>query len=105
MQAIVKEPGKPPEVRDIAPTLDAYQGIVGGDIEVVPGWTIIPGVSMYCNEEGKLDGLPLNFRTPYDHIVGTVVVVGGPDDEGEDLPLTDAQVAQLLPLLNKRLVQ
>jgi hypothetical protein len=55
-------------------------------------------VSLYCNEEGKLEGLPINPRAtamvkgqllPGDVLNGDVFIMGVPDDEGNetDVPL------------------
>lgn len=49
--------GKPPETREIEPTLEAMQALVGGFIQMVP---YIEGVDLVCNEEGKLNGMPAN---------------------------------------------
>lgn len=78
--------------------LRELQGYVGGWIELVP--TEAP-VSVFCNEEGKLDGLPANPRAtalfnsllaPWDVIVGTVVVLGPVDDRsGDTRSLENAQ--------------
>lgn len=38
-------------------TLEELQGFVGGYIEIVP---LRDGTHLICNEEGKLNGLPLN---------------------------------------------
>ena len=71
-------------------TLDDYQKIVGGYIEVV---VLADGCSMYVNEEGKLDGLPVNAAAtvlvPGDVIVGNVLIVGPTDDEGDDTDIPD----------------
>jgi hypothetical protein len=86
---------------------------VDGDIEItewerpeyqkmkttVGGWleAIYPAsnVTMWCNEEGKIEGLPVNrnatalwyFLQPEaagrDTLSGTVIVTGGADSEGE----------------------
>ena len=84
--------------------LEFLQGVVGGWIELLP----IPGleVNMYLNEEGKIEGLPLNHRASsiahrthavsgYDYIVGDVVLVDGIDDEGDDTGLEEAKVEML----------
>jgi hypothetical protein len=74
----------------------------------VDGWiqavNLNPNLTIWCNEEGKLNGLPVNIagtavweeyfgRT--DVIVGNVVFTGTPDENGDTLPLADFQVAQL----------
>lgn len=44
------------------PSLRRLQWIVGGSIEAVPHWTSFQGTDCvaYCNEEGKLEHLPIN---------------------------------------------
>lgn len=75
---------------------------VGGMIEAV---TLPNGLTLWVNEEGKLDGLPVNeyatrlFVSAYgavDIIVGNVIITGGADENGETLGLTDKQVAELV---------
>lgn len=57
-------------------------------------------VSLFCHEEGKLEGLPLNRRAtemakgnlqPGDYLAGDVFLTGAPDENGDetDVPLPD----------------
>jgi hypothetical protein len=81
------------DVRDIEPSLDGFQAIVGGWLEGIGGddWR------GYCDEEGKIKGLPVNVRATRlarlfgwpsgDLLCGPVVFVGPPDEEGEDTDL------------------
>ncbi len=72
--------------------LTALQGFVGGWIEYVP--TKQP-VTLYCNEEGKIEGLPHNVTATKafgqeidpDYLVGDVIVLGPIDGEGENTSL------------------
>lgn len=83
---------KPVEAREIEPSLDQMQALVGGWLEVVD--VLEPLGSMYLNEEGKLRRLPLNQRATaliqrhnamlLDVIVGDAFVSGPPDREGQD---------------------
>jgi hypothetical protein len=68
---------------------------VGGWLEIAP----TPGSPfvMFCNEHGKLDGLPFNpranrlanrYRDWEDPLMGDVVLVGLPDNEGENTEFT-----------------
>ena len=75
---------------------------VGGMIEAV---TLPNGLTLWVNEEGKMDGLAPNvyatrlFVSAFgavDVIVGNAIVTGGADDDGETLGLTDEQVAELV---------
>lgn len=76
---------------EIENTLEALQGLVGGYIEHV---ALKDGASMFVNEEGLMLGLPPNelantlvathrLRDILGHLVGTVVVVGSADAEGD----------------------
>ncbi|WP_367133250.1 DUF3846 domain-containing protein [Saccharothrix sp. HUAS TT1] len=76
--------------------LSAYRQIVGGNLEVVT--LDRPPASLYLNEEGKLERLPVNpratalawvhnsaLRAAADMIVGPAFVVGPVDHHGDDL--------------------
>lgn len=85
------------EPLDRAPSLERLQKIVGGYVEMVPGFDrmvengVRTRVVVFCNEEGKLDGLPPNPTAtkmwidsagrqgiPVDDLLcGTVVVLSG----------------------------
>lgn len=71
--------------------LASLRGIVGGYIEIVPFFTTWQGEPcvVFCNENGKLDGLPVNRRATAiwwqlyptsDHLVGDVAVVMGDEE-------------------------
>lgn len=72
--------------------LDELQRRVGGWLEAAP--VIDPRLTLYVNEEGKLNGLPGNVLATAllaagnpDVIVGDAVLVGAPDAEGNDTTL------------------
>ena len=78
MTAIIKNPGQSAFTRQVENTLAAFQQLVGGHIEAV----YLPDqIIMIVNEEGKLIGLPPNFRLNYDTIVGTAVFVSADGEE------------------------
>lgn len=92
---IPAEAEKPVEVKEIGDDLlTAFQSLVDGDIEAI-GLNEPPAV-MYMNEEGKLRGLPYNDRATVllwqcspafrnrDFIAGACLIVGLPDDNGND---------------------
>ena len=80
----VKEPDKDPEERTIPNTLEALQEIVGGYIET---YRVATDLTIICNEEGRLLGLPFNFTTRGRvSFVGTVVFAGVNGDEFCDVP-------------------
>lgn len=72
---------------------------VGGLIEAV---TLADDLTLWVNEEGKMNGLPVNvfatalFTSVYgstDIIVGDAVLTGGADDDGETLGLSDENLS------------
>ncbi len=82
--AVVVEPGKKPEVTEIDASLEGMQALVGGYIQAI--YPHEDPVGIICNEEAKLDGLPLNRALRdedgdiYDIVAGTFAVVGLTDD-------------------------
>jgi Domain of unknown function (DUF3846) len=91
IRVLVYEPGKEPEERTIPNNLEALQGIVGGDIEVV---SLSRSLKLICNEEGRLRGLPPNRVVPhFGAICGTFLVAG---QRGADLcSLVDLEIEVL----------
>ena len=81
---LVVEPGKEPYVKEIDSGLESLQHEVGGYIEAV--YPFEEPVAIVCNEEAKLEGLPLNRALRdedgdiYDIVAGTFMVVGLTDD-------------------------
>ena len=95
---VVVKPDQVPETKQISDSLESLQHEVGGYIEIVYPWDGDDNVCLICNEEGKLEGLPLNRALCdsdgeiYDIIAGTFVIAG--DGENGDLvSLTDTQIA------------
>jgi len=86
ISVLVVEPGKHPYQKEIPATLEAMQGLVGGLIEVVYPWPDSPAV-LICNEEGKINGLPLNRYVPsiQDVICGTFFACDGSEEEFQTL--------------------
>ncbi len=84
------EPGKNPEVIEIENTLEELQAQVGGDIQDV--YPFEDEVCLICNEEGKIQNLPLNRLlrgpdgVPYDIIAGTFLISGLTEDDFGSLP-------------------
>src|ERR1035441_2241221 len=81
-----------PTFTEINDSLESMQSIVGGFIEAIQlkNYTesgIGRGLYLICNEEGKLEGLPVTRRVPGDGIVGSFLVTRI-DDEGDHIDLT-----------------
>lgn len=94
--ALIVEPFKEPRITKISTDLSALQKAVGGYIEVV--YPFSDPVAVIANEEGKLEGLPLNRGLYdedgqlYDVIAGTFLVTGLTDDSFGSL--TEEQIAK-----------
>ena len=80
ISVLAVEPMKAPYIKEIEPGLESLQKEVGGLIQAVYPYEDM--VAVICNEEGKMNGLPLN-RAIYnddkemtDIIAGTFLVVG-----------------------------
>jgi hypothetical protein len=97
IRVVVKRAGQDATVEMVEDTLQTYQEIVGGWIEVVECGK---GVAMVCNEEGKIDGLDANLMFPDDIIVGDVLFCGVRD--GDMVSLTDKQVQAVQRLIAER---
>ena len=76
---MIKEPGKAPVVEPLFDnTLEAFQKAVEGYIET---YMLSPEITVICNEEGKLKGLPYNLTIGFEDFVGTIIVAGVKGDE------------------------
>jgi hypothetical protein len=79
----------------------AIHEALGGYLEYVE---MPNGLSMFCNEHGKIEGMEVNVRAtklsglfPRDVIAGPVVIMGEIDrSTGETLGLTDEQLDELI---------
>jgi len=84
IRVLIVEPEKAPYEAEIEDTLEAKQKIVGGLIQAV--YPYEEPVALVCNDEGKLDGLPLNRALRdesgqiYDIVAGTFFVCGLGED-------------------------
>ena len=58
IQVVLVEPGKLARIVEVGTTLDAMQRTVGGSIEAY--YPFEEQVCIVCNDEGKINGLPLN---------------------------------------------
>ena len=104
---------KPCEVRELETSelLESLQTTVGGYVEVAHLEQM--GLDMYLNEEGKLSGQPFNKRATVvafnlhwrhaqgDYIAGDVMVLGGPDDAGDNQGLTPGQVKLMTGIMDR----
>lgn len=84
IKVLVVEPNKAPYEKEIEDGLASLQNEVGGMIQAI--YPFEEEVAIICNDEGKLEGLPLNRalrdqnEEVYDILVGTFLVAGLTED-------------------------
>ncbi len=89
MNVLVVEPMKKPYIKDTDSGLHSLQREVGGYIEAIYPYQDLVG--LVCNEEGKMEGLPLNRAIyskngeMFDIIAGTFLIVGLSEDNFSEL--------------------
>ena len=93
------EPEKAPERVEISGDLESMQQIVGGSVQAI--YPFEEPIALICNEEGKLNGLPLNRALRdedgkiYDVIAGTFFLCGAPPEEASFTSLTEYRLQDL----------
>ena len=98
MKILVIEPEKCPVEREISGSLEEMQKLVGGYIQVI--YPFEDEVVLVCNDEGKLQGLPLNRALRdsegkiYDVISGTFFLCAAPADSDSFQSLTEEQLTE-----------
>lgn len=89
IKVLVVEPEKIPREAEIENSLESLQSIVGGYIEAT--YPFSDPVAIICNEEGKLQGMPLNRSlrdengSMYDVVAGAFIVCGLGDENFSSL--------------------
>jgi hypothetical protein len=113
VKAVIVQPDGAAEVRELEEDLRFFQQTVGGYLEAVYGAhneAGEPQVIILLNEDGKNLELPVNHKATAlwwaidaqaaamrDRICGAVIVVGGPDGEGNMRDVPD-DVAHILTI-------
>lgn len=103
MKIIRVQPDKAPEIMTAPTDLGLLQREVGGYIQALYPWE--DPVALICNDEGKLNNLPLNraiydeCREIYDIIAGTFLIIGlGEEDFGG---LSDELIAKYMDMFRE----
>ena len=96
IKVVLVEPGKKARVTEIDRSLECMQKLVGGYIE---RFILDDEVCIICNEEGKIEGLPLNRAIFYEGelieiIAGTFFICADPWDSEHFESLTDEQAKE-----------
>lgn len=102
IKVIIAEPKKEPYVKEIYNTLAAKQELVGGYIQSVPSFfDDKDSYDFIVNEEGKIDGLPLN-RYIYDKkdiVAGNLILAKVDNEKGDYITIPDYEIDFLLDKL------
>lgn len=90
IKVLVVEPMKEPYEKEIENDYKAMQGIVNGCIEFVA----LPDgeCHLYCNEEGRLEGLAGNRKMDNENIICGTFFICADNGEGDDASLSDKQM-------------
>lgn len=103
IRVLLVEPNEHPKVVEIGTGLRPLQKAVGGDIEVV--YPYADPVGLIVNEEGKINGLPLNRALRdedneiYDIVAGPFLVAGLTEDSFGSL--TEEQISKFEALFHQ----
>jgi len=92
IKVYIKEPGKKLRSTNIENTLENLQKWVGGYIET---FNVVDDLTIICNEEGKILGLPYNFSMMGQTFVGTCIFCGIDGEEFSDVKV-DYQVMKVV---------
>ena len=92
MTVVACYPGKTAQVIEIEGSLESMQKFVGGSIQAV--YPFNDPVAIICNDEGKLQNLPMNRYIPEirDVIAGTFFLCGAPPEGENFASLTEEQL-------------
>ena len=104
LNVLLVKPNQLPEKHIIKNTLKEKQKLVDGYIE----YTYIQGcedVAIICNEEGKINNLPINRDIGHDIIFGNFIIVGDDPELGEDRSLTETQIEKYTKLFGKSSIE
>lgn len=89
IKVLVVEPMKEPYTKEIQNEYEAMQKVVGGYIEYVQ---LDDACHLYCNEEGKIDGLVGNRKMDFGDVICGTFFICASDSEGNDKSLDSIQI-------------
>ena len=91
IKGLLVEPYKLPKEIEIENTLDNLQSLVDGYIECVYLQND-NDIVLICNDEGKINNMPLNRDIGYDIIAGPFLIVGNDYENADFKSLTEEQI-------------
>lgn len=100
MKIVIKNVNEQGKIVEIENSLENFQNIVGGYIEVFP---LENNILMVLNEEGKIKDLPVNFiigdERYAEEIVGNVFFAGRNDVDFDSLNEEQIEILKLIGIL------
>ena len=101
IKVVIAKPMREAYIYTIKNELAELQKLVGGYIEPLDFTMGADNVCIICNEEGKMNGSPLNRSLAHEGkiweiIAGTMIIVGDDYENGEFIGLTDEQAEKYL---------
>jgi hypothetical protein len=99
VKVIVILPGQPPGLATITGkriTLDALYSILGSPVEAVG---LGARITLWCNEEGRLNGMPPSIYVPPGHRIYGPCLIARDTPSGSTVGLTAADIARWLPIV------
>lgn len=100
LKGLLVKPYELPEEIELEDSLEAKQKLVGGYIECV-NFHKDNNVIFICNEEGKINGMPLNRDIGHDIIAGPFLILGDDYENGGFKSLTDNQIMHYKKVFDK----
>lgn len=91
---LVVEPGKPPYEKRVDNNFRTFQELVNGGIEYVA--LPEPDCHIYCNDEGKLEGLPGNRKQDNGDILCGTFIICADDGMGNEVSLNAGQLQRYM---------
>lgn len=89
IKVMIVEPNKLPYIKTIDTTLKSYQEIVGGNIEII---LAEKGCLLVINDEGKINGSPLNRCFGDTEAIFGTFFICSEDDNGEFISLPEEMI-------------
>ena len=89
IKVLVIEPMKAPYISEIKNEYEAMQEVVGGYIEYVG---LDEECHLYCNEEGKIDGLKGNRKMDFGDVICGTFFICQTDEYGDDKSISEDNV-------------
>ena len=102
IKGLLIKPDETPSLIEFEESLENLQRYVGGNIEIIQPFED-DDVDVIINEEGKLNGLPLNRLLTskgniIDALMGDILIVGANNETGETISIPEEKIGKYTDL-------